>query len=243
MMYRFLTRFSLLLGTVLGVFLDTAPPSIAQPIMRQSIQRRSVKPQLYKPRKRPAPKGAITTTATRGCPIGAADAGKFMALAPVLSPGQTTSTRPTFAWYMPHKKTYQLRFELAIAGDDFNQIIYQTDRPSNPGIMQLTLPETQPELSIGQSYTWRVILACENDRPSSDQLVGAEVEVVAGQGGTPTTQKYAADGLWYEAFALASPSERTQLLMDLAESEAINPDDRALKQSESLKAIIPLLTP
>jgi Domain of Unknown Function (DUF928) len=207
------------------------------------IRKTGLKKPLYKPRKRSAPKGSITTTATRGCPIEASDAGKFIALAPVLTPGQTTSTRPTFAWYVPHKKAYQLRFELAIASDDFNQIIYQIDRSSNPGIMQLTLPENQAELAIGQSYSWRVILACEDGRPSSDQLVGAEIEVVSRQPIAPTVQKYAADGLWYEAFALASPSEQKQLLIDLAASEAADPDDRALKQSESLKAVIPLLEP
>jgi Domain of Unknown Function (DUF928) len=194
---------------------------------------------LYTPRKRSAPKGTITTTATRGCSVGEAGQGRFVALAPINNIGQTIATHPTFNWYIPAKTNYKLRFEIALADTEFESIIYTANLDSQPGLMQLTLPKSKAGLAIGQSYNWRVILQCETGRPSADQLVGGEIEVVSGN---PTTsaQTYAESGLWYDAFAIANPQERHQLLRDLADLEAEDPADKILKQSEALQQIIEL---
>jgi hypothetical protein len=246
MMRRMLTGLTLFLWVNLSLVI----PAIAQPPIAQSMPKQAAKKRWYTPSKnRRAPKGRITTTATRGCPTAAADAnrGKLVALAPVSLPGQTSAAHPTFAWYVPNQNTYGLTFQLAIAQTDFQEVIYATRLDSRPGMMQLTLPETETGLTIGQSYSWRVILHCAAGSPSADQLVGGEVEVVAsdrpswnGVSATDLPQKYAESGLWYEAFAIATPAERQQLLTDLMALEQADPADRILKQSEALQQVIQL---
>jgi hypothetical protein len=219
---------SLLLGFILG---SLPPIAQAQP------PKRPTKNRIYKPRKGNAPKGPITTTATRGCAVEENGQGSFVALAPVSNIGQTQSARPTFAWFMPHKETKALRFEL-INITNRPEILYSSDLSSQPGFMQFTLPASAPGLAIGQSYHWRVILQCEPGRPSADQLVSAEIELITGQPTPSTAQAYAERGLWYDAFALASTPERTQLLSDLANLEAEEPNDRIIEQSKAIKDVI-----
>jgi Domain of Unknown Function (DUF928) len=225
---------------ILGIFLCSSfalmPEAIAQARSPQKITKKS---RGYIPRKRVAPKGTITTTATRGCSVGEASQGRFVALAPISNVGQTIATHPTFNWYIPAKTPYKLRFEVALADTEFDSIIYTANLDSQPGLMQLTLPKSQAGLAIGQSYNWRVILQCETGRPSADQLVGGEVEVIAGNSST-SAQTYAESGLWYDAFAIANPQERNQLLRDLAVLEAEDPADKILKQSDALQQIIQL---
>jgi hypothetical protein len=226
-MFQRLMISSLLLGFILG---SLPPIAQAQP------PKRPTKNRIYKPRKGIAPKGPITTTATRGCDFEESSQGRFVALAPVSNIGQTQSARPTFAWFMPHKEAKALRFEL-INITNGSEIIYSNDLSSQPGIMQFTLPASAPGLAIGQSYHWRVILQCEPGRPSADQLVSAEIELITGQSTPSTAQAYAERGLWYEAFALASAPERMQLLSDLANLEAEEPTDKILQQSKAIEDI------
>jgi Domain of Unknown Function (DUF928) len=226
-MFQRLMISSLLLGFILG---SLPPIAQAQP------PKRPTKNRIYKPRKGIAPKGPITTTATRGCDFEENSQGRFVALAPVSNIGQTQAARPTFAWFIPHKEAKALRFEL-INITNGSEIIYSSDLSSQPGIMQFTLPASAPGLAIGQSYHWRVILQCDPGRPSADQLVSAEIELITGQSTPSTAQAYAERGLWYEAFALASAPERMQLLSDLANLEAEEPTDKILQQSKAIEDI------
>jgi hypothetical protein len=224
---------------ILGIFLCSSFMLMSEAMAQARSPQKITKKSRYIPRKRLAPKGTITTTATRGCSVGEARQGRFVALAPISNIGQTIASHPTFNWYIPGKTPYKLRFEVALADTEFDSIIYTANLDSQPGLMQLTLPKSNPGLTIGQSYNWRVILQCETGRPSADQLVGGEVEVVAGNPST-SAQTYAESGLWYDAFAIANPQERNQLLRDLADLEAEEPADKILKQSEALQQIIQL---
>ncbi|NJM47416.1 MAG: DUF928 domain-containing protein [Alkalinema sp. RU_4_3] len=222
-MLQRLTVSSILLGFILGTM---ALPPVAQ---AQTLQK-STKNRLYKPRKRSTPKGPTSTTATRGC-----DVDKFVALAPANDPGQTQSPRPTFAWYISQKEPKPLRFELLNAQQD---IIHTINLTSQPGITEYKLPETAPGLTIGQAYQWRVIVQCQPGRPSSDQLVSAEIELIAPKPTRSTAQEYAEMGLWYDAFAVATEQERLQLLSDLANLEAEEPADKILQQSKAIETLI-----
>jgi hypothetical protein len=226
-MLQRLTISSILLGFILGTL---AQPPIAQ----AQTPKRPSKNRIYKPRKGSAPKGPITTTATRGCAAEADNQDNFVALAPATDLGQTQSRRPTFAWYIPQKETKPLRFELL---NTKAEIIYTTDLTSQPGIMQYRLPETAPDLAIGQAYQWRVILQCQPGRPSADQFVSAKIELIAGKSTRSTAQEYAEMGLWYDAFAVATDQERVQLLSDLANLEAEEPTDKILQQSKAIEGI------
>jgi hypothetical protein len=226
----------------------TAAP---KPSKRSTKTRKRYVPISTKP-----PKGSITNSGVRGCSDSVNSIGKFTALAPVFSVGQTIATHPTFAWYMPSQKPSQkprkLKFQLGIAGTDFQEsqnIIYQTELDSRSGIMQLRLPASVPALSVGAFYRWRVILSCSPGKPSADQIVGAEVEVVAADiaGKIDATadrgelsQQYAESGLWYDAFdaALELPAIRNELLNDLIDLEKTAAGDPIIEQSAALQSIV-----
>lgn len=232
-MLQRLTIFSLLLGFILGTM--ALPPET-----QAQTQKKPTKSRLYQPRKRIAPKGPTTTTATRRCDVAKDSQGSFVALAPVSNIGQTQSTRPTFAWYIPHKESKALRFELLNITSSRPEILYTANLSSQLGIMQFTLPSSAPSLAIGQAYLWRVVLECVPGKPSADEIVSAEIELTPGSAPSSTAQQYAERELWYEAFAIASAPERMQLLSDLANLEAEEPNDKIIEQSKAIKDVITL---
>lgn len=158
--------------------------------------------------------------------------GELTALAPLSHVGQTTSTHPTFAWFVPDHVPYPLEFRLFVN----QQRLYRTEMQSQPGIMQFSLPQTQTGLTAGQHYTWQVVLVCNPNSPSSNIVVTAEMGVVKQssdlQGQLAKLQNvqqrvdlYAKNGLWFDAFAeaLKEPSNQTivvNLLNSLAQVEA-----------------------
>ena len=163
-------------------------------------------------------------------------------LAPVTHVGQTTSLHPTFAWFVPHSQQIPMEFTLYQfdANDQPSKLAYKQQLQSLPGIMTLSLPQQAQDLTVGKKYLWQLESLCNRNRPSSNLLVRAEIEVVA----TPSNLKialseqressqkvnlYAEAGMWYDALnqALASTDHKQQakvaasLLEDLAKSEQL----------------------
>jgi hypothetical protein len=159
------------------------------------------------------------------------------ALAPQSHVGQTASTRPTFAWFVPDSTTKPIEFRLYEYGSNGeSQLIGEPILwESSPGIMTLTLPEDKPELKVGRTYLWQVTIICNPDSPSEDLITSAEVQVVEMPSGLENTfvdgsnkaDIYAKAGLWYdalgEALKLADQSRLGEvgstLLENLAELE------------------------
>jgi hypothetical protein len=212
----------------------------------------------YKPpAKASAPSGQTTATGVRGVCSDSA-AGKLTALAPHSYVGQTVSIRPTFAWFVPDSDAHALEFRLYHLNSDINsQPFYKAKMQSRSGIMQYTLPQKQAGLSVGQRYSWQVVLICDPNRPSTAQIAEAEIEVVV----TPSTLKqelataknrlekasqYAEAGIWYDALkeTLLAPTNsvtleaRLKLLTSLAESEVSNALGAQSDQGYRLKQII-----
>ncbi|MEO1353504.1 MAG: DUF928 domain-containing protein [Cyanobacteria bacterium J06635_15] len=160
----------------------------------------------------------------------------LMALAPQQYAGHTISTRPTLSWFVPDETAYPLRLQIyKHNGSGWEDVVEDLDiGPSQQGFMSYTLPANL-ELEVGGWYRWHVVLICNPDRRSSDQVTGAEFEVVSQPAGFGAVQgdrvqqasQYAAAGLWYNAMALLSDTSltsaekayRSQLLTELAEFE------------------------
>ena len=162
----------------------------------------------------------------------------LVALAPqVHHTGKTTLTHPTFVWYVPDVKPYQVSLELYQRQPEGKpQSVWNWESTTKQGIMSVSLPETQPPLEAGQQYYWQVRVQCDPAHPTSWLIAEANLEVVA----TPAdlasqlaqapnsiakADIYADAGIWYEALAIAitnSNSDRMdlQLLASLAEIEA-----------------------
>ncbi|MFB2894664.1 DUF928 domain-containing protein, partial [Aerosakkonemataceae cyanobacterium BLCC-F50] len=101
------------------------------------------------------------------------------ALAPQQHIGQTVSTRPTFAWFVPDSQSYKIEFTLyEYTSGNGPKRIEKIQLNSSPGIMKLSLPETIPDLTVGKTYLWQVAVLCNVNYPSNDLVTRAEIEVV-----------------------------------------------------------------
>ena len=177
------------------------------------------------------------------------------ALAPQSHVGQTASTRPTFAWFVPDSTTKPMEFRLFEYDSNGNlQLIGEPILwESSPGIMTLPLPEDRPKLKVGHTYLWQVTILCDPDNASSDLIATADIKVVempsALEGmfvdSSNKSDFYAKASLWYdalgEALKLADKSRLgkvgSTLLEDLAELEAAELIDEEYERIENLSQI------
>lgn len=164
----------------------------------------------YKPPANQKPPSSRTTsTVARGGCEGSGGT-SLTALAPYSHIGQTVSTHPTFAWYVPDAQSYPLELRLYqydISGDTKIQTI---KLQSYPGVMTWSIPEEQPGLLVGQRYRWQVVILCNPNRPSNALVTEADIEVVAMPSALANALSttgdrliranlYAELGLWYDA--------------------------------------------
>lgn len=158
------------------------------------------------------------------------------ALAPLSHVGQTTSSHPTLAWFVPDGQILPIEFYLYELGENGHRsLVQQANLQSTPGIMSLPLSANQPGLEIGKRYYWQVVLLCNPNYPSSAAVAGAEIERItlasslnndlATANSLPQqAELYAEASLWYDAMSTAiktsSDTTITELLKSLAEVEA-----------------------
>ncbi|MBW4491490.1 MAG: DUF928 domain-containing protein [Trichocoleus desertorum ATA4-8-CV12] len=207
----------------------------------------------YRPPAKPsAPKGTRPNI-TRGGNCDRSATIGLTTLVPLSHVGQTSSQHPSFFWFMPERQAYPLQFRLFTSN---GQPLYRTQLQSQAGIMQFSLPQSQPGLAIGQTYRWQVVLVCDPQAPSRNVVAAAEIEVVKpdaplqtqlAAAATPQQQSnlYAETGLWYDAIAAALKASETvqnqspvlDLLGSLASSEAqlLQEWSDRLKQIEAIE--------
>lgn len=188
-----------------------------------------------------APGGRTTASGTRGGCLGIAKL-PLTSLAPQQHIGQTVSTHPTFAWFVPESP--ELKMVFSLYEYDSNGQIKQVEKielKSSPGIMKFSLPKDRPGLALGKSYLWQVAIVCNENYPSNDLVARAEIEVVQLQNDVKIlldTVKdplqradiYANAGLWYDALAETLKADNnsqsrkvfSSLLEDLAQIEKSN---------------------
>lgn len=203
------------------------------------------------------PSGYTTSSGSRGrCEVSGGP--PLTVLAPQKHVGQTASTHPTFAWFVPDSRPFVMEFAL------FQSVPGRKPKPvqkiklqSSPGIMKVSLPNSKPGLAVGQRYLWQVALLCDPNYPSRDLVVKSEIEVV----GMPPALKmalsatrdrlemaelYARAGLWYdalgEAIGHAGDSRLEEfsstLLEDLAKLEEPEATQVGNRQSTNLRQIV-----
>ncbi|MEG3901514.1 DUF928 domain-containing protein [Microcoleus sp. B4-C5] len=190
----------------------------------------------YTPPENPSKPKETGTNTTRGGSCEANSSARLTALVPFSHVGQTISGHPTFTWFVPDRTSRPLQLRLFARS---GQLLYRTEIQSQPGIMSVALPSNGPQLSIGQSYQWQVVLVCDPNVPSRNVVAAAEIQVVAPAASLQTQlaaaqtpqqriDLYAESGLWYDAIAEARKASETsqnqaavlELLDSLASSEA-----------------------
>ena len=190
----------------------------------------------YTPPKKPSAPKETSPNTTRGGSCEANSSAGLTVLVPFSHVGETSSQHPTFTWFVPDRTPRPLQFRLL---SSTGQWLYRTELQSQPGIMSVALPSNLPQLSIGQSYKWQVVLVCDRNVPSRNVVAAAEIQVVqpaeslqtqlaAAQTPQQRIDLYAQAGLWYDAIAEARKVSETsqnqasvlELLDALASSEA-----------------------
>jgi Domain of Unknown Function (DUF928) len=173
----------------------------------------------YRPTRPSAPKGNTTITGVRGGCDAKAKV-DLAALAPIGHIGQTISTRPTIAWFIPDTTPRPLIFRLyRYSADQQWQLVGNAMQlpQSTPGIMQLTLPQ---ELEVGPVYGWQVVVDCVPGYPSARLVAEAQIQVVNApadlkaklanaRSALARAELYANAGLWYDALAETLSSSRS----------------------------------
>jgi hypothetical protein len=120
----------------------------------------------------------------------------------------TASDRPSFWFYVPYSLNSNYPIEFVVQ-DELNTTLYQnslTLPQTEPGVMQVKLPNSLPPLEIGKRYHWYFLVYCDDDDPV---YVEGWVERVAVNSNlkmkleraTPAekAELYAANGIWYDA--------------------------------------------
>jgi hypothetical protein len=210
------------------------------------------------PRDQKPPTSRTTGTVTRTGGCRKDKQATLTALAPQKHTGQTASSHPTFAWFVPDTQSYPLEFRLyRYEANGDRTIIRKVRLQSQRGIMSLALPLDTPPLATGERYNWQVILLCNPNRPSSALVAGADLDVVTMPNNLATTlannnpqqkvKAYASAGLWYDALGTAltaitnkvSQRLELELLEDLANLEDPN-EARTIEYSTRIRPIIEL---
>ena len=152
-------------------------------------------------------------------------------LAPLSHVGQSSTSMPTLAWFVPATNPYRVSISLYRPQADgrLEQIYLEEKEEQTSGILRATLP-TAEILEMGQRYYWEVAIACDPQSPTYDQTFTATIDLVAPSpelaaklADATTSQDrlaiYAAEGYWYDALREATDTQLGTLLSDLASLE------------------------
>jgi hypothetical protein len=206
-----------------------------------------------KPSQTSAPNSRTTTsTASRGLCLNQNNT-QLTAIAPYSHIGQTTSTHPTFAWFVPKGEYFPLEFHLVEETNNTqSKTIYKQNLSSSPGIMYLTLPSSQPGLAVGKKYRWQVVMRCTRYQAvvtmADMEVIAPKPEFQAELSQTSGTAKladlYAQNGLWYDALQITLKAAEFQraglenkLIQELVALELNSNIASVQKQGEKLAKI------
>jgi hypothetical protein len=182
----------------------------------------------YRPSKRrPAYRSASTTTGTRG---DCTKEGCLTAIAPLSHVGQSRSSQPTIAWYVPQAQAtcpgfltmYQIK-------EGQRERLWTADIANQPGINEFNLGAAQ-SLKPGE-YVWQLVLECNANRPSKNPVVEAGIGVLA-----PNATVEDED-LWYDQWrdAIGDRQKMQVLIKDLSTLEASVAEESVVQHDRLLK--------
>jgi Domain of Unknown Function (DUF928) len=130
--------------------------------------------------------------------------------------GLTAAERPTFWFYVTYQPPFTGKF---ILQDKDENLVYETDviLPTNPGVIQISLPSNVPPLEIGKLYNWYFKIRCNPNSPTLSFVHGwiqrtSLNPALSSQLQNATPQQkvalYARNGIWYEALTIAAELKR-----------------------------------
>lgn len=184
---------------------------------------------------------------SRGCEMAttASDMPPLMLLVPPQASTQTTSDRPTFAWFVRDATPQPIIFRLYQYQSDQQSLkrIWEKQDPtfvSQAGISVFSLPSEAPALTVGQRYLWQVELICNPNRPSSNVFAEADLQVIASQSPSAPADRpqeqaraYWEAGLWHDALTATFQSREVdrEAIAFLTQKITSNPTEQELLQA------------
>ncbi|MBW4508703.1 MAG: DUF928 domain-containing protein [Scytonematopsis contorta HA4267-MV1] len=144
-------------------------------------------------------------------------------LLPNTNIGLTTTERPNIFVYVP--KTIAKKAFFSVQDENTNHY-YQTtiDLPEKPGVMEIKLPDSAPQLKTNKNYKWSLAVICgeslEPDSPlvsgwirrveSNHNLSNQPSNQASSKNSLESVSKLATNGLWYDSLTALAQLRREQ---------------------------------
>ncbi len=116
----------------------------------------------------------------------------------------TTSSHPTFYWYMNTTLSTPIRLTIQEPGQP--SLIYVRNWSQGmSGVYAMKLPATVNPLQVGKQYRWTVTVICNPKKPSENIYAKAWIERVKKpniiSNNRSCLESYAESGIWYDALS------------------------------------------
>ncbi len=140
----------------------------------------------------------------------------------------TASDHPTFWFYLPNRPHPEARLEFVLQ-DAADRYIYKTvlTQPNaSAGLVKLTVPEQSAPLIANAAYSWTLSLQCDPAKSHQVAFIRGSIQrvtIAPHQASDPnpsttimasdqatTAQRYAQQGLWYDAITILAQALQTQ---------------------------------
>jgi len=188
---------------------------LTAPVAAQRNSSRSII--AYRPPNRGAPRTTVGA-GSRGCPQSLNVT--LSLLAPNDHVGLTSSSRPSFSWFVSDASPVPVEFALVEPGKA-KPILVKQLKADKRGIMELNLPKDAPGLSPDKEYRWSVSLVCNPIRRSNDVYAQSWIKFVPMPGATSNSLSeksttleqariFADGGYWYDALSALNLARQTQ---------------------------------
>lgn len=121
--------------------------------------------------------------------------------------GLTTRGAPSFFWHIDAgiPEGTRLFFTLVEEEEGLPLVEVELAPPADSGIQRVRLSDHAIELGAGTTYAWSIALVPDMQHRSADVVAIGYVERVPGPGpGSLDAQRFAAEGLWYDALEVLS---------------------------------------
>ena len=118
--------------------------------------------------------------------------------------GKTVEARPTVLVYVPASDASEAMFSIK---DEVKDSVYEMTVavPSTGGVIAVELPESAPELAVGQNYQWYLALKMDGELKPSSPFVDGWVKRVSPDGeiaragdSISEIESLGANGIWYD---------------------------------------------
>jgi hypothetical protein len=167
-----------------------------------------------------APHGRIASGATRAARL---PGPTLYSLVPEHT-GQTVSAQPSLFWYVDMLPPEDMTLVFTLTNESEIDPISEVElgKLSKAGIQRIDLARYDLRLDPGTEYEWTISVVVDPKHRANDVITAGWIMVVDEPPGlAPNARSYAANGLWYDAFATASDDFRDELLREVGLEEIL----------------------